>query len=85
MDKMTTEGYLFLAAISLIVTLVILYYIIKGAVKSGSLSAYHEVNNEKIVRESKPENEAQEKLKKQFLNGDINFHKFKYEWNQNKN
>ena len=65
-----------------IVSLIIFYLLIKSAVKNDILSAHKEISNDKYVSDSVPETTRQQKLKKQYELGKINFETFKEEWNK---
>lgn len=80
--SVTDMEEMFPYVLAAIVSLIIFYLLIKSAVKNGILSAHKEISNDKSVSDSIPETTRQQKLKKQYELGKINFETFKEEWNK---
>lgn len=76
---------IFLYIVGAIVSWVIFYFVVKGAVRNGIKEARADNQGQTIIKKStpeRPENQSQVKLQQQYDNGEITFEEFQTEWNK---
>ena len=81
---MTTLN-IFLSIIGIIISWIILYYVIKAAVRNGIKEAQPNKEPVTYIKEQKLEKSAnpeQTKLQRRYDNGEITFEVYKSEWNK---
>ena len=86
---MDTQTIFMIYIIAAGISLVILYYIIKGAVKSAILEANGEIKRAdilkvgiKIIDDDNPSNPKRAELKKMYEEGKISLEVYQTEWNK---
>ncbi|HNP24737.1 MAG TPA: DUF6019 family protein [Panacibacter sp.] len=81
MDTLT----IFLGITGALISWVILYYVVKAAVKNGIRETRSDKEVQTLIRTGSSErlaNPAQLKLQQQYDKGEINFEEFKSQWNK---
>lgn len=79
---MTLEGY-FIYVLSVVLSFVIFYYLVKAAVRNGIREAREDNKGELTSRESykeMPANPQQQELQSRYDNGEISFEEYQSEW-----